>query len=87
MDQNQLINKISARMKLVRVENNLTQERMSSMLGISKKTLVQIEKKRSHANWTTTIALCALFRKSEVIQHTLGENVMEVVEDTAHKIG
>lgn len=84
MDQKEIICSLSAKIKLVRVENEYTQDRMATILGISKKTLVQIEKKRSVANWTTVVALCALFRQSEIIRNTLGSNALDVLEDAAH---
>lgn len=84
VDQKQIMDKLSAKMKLIRVESNYTQERMASVLGISKKTLVQIEKRRTNANWTTTVALCALFRDSEVIRYTLGDDSLSILEGVLH---
>ncbi|MBO8154918.1 MAG: helix-turn-helix domain-containing protein [Bacillaceae bacterium] len=83
MDKQMLSDSLSAKIKLVRVEQGYTQERMASILGISKKTLVQIEKGRTRANWTTIVALCSLFRDSEIIQNELGEDVLEVIETVA----
>nr|WP_206529413.1 helix-turn-helix domain-containing protein [Brevibacillus sp. SYP-B805] len=73
------------KMKLIRVERGYTQEEMAEVLGISKKTLVQIEKGRVLAGWTTAAALCALFRDSEVIQGLLGEEPLEIMETVAHQ--
>ncbi|MYL32705.1 transcriptional regulator [Pontibacillus yanchengensis] len=84
MDQHALIKQLSSKMKLVRVEEGYTQDRMAIILGISKKTLVQIEKERIEAGWTTIVAMCALFRDSEVIQHSLGADPIEVLETIAH---
>ncbi|SDL65296.1 helix-turn-helix transcriptional regulator [Sediminibacillus halophilus] len=84
MDKTILSNQISSKIKLIRVERNYTQDKMAAILGISKKTLVQIEKGRTVANWTTTTAICALFRNSEVIRNMLGGDVLEVIETIAH---
>ncbi|MCD5323032.1 MULTISPECIES: helix-turn-helix transcriptional regulator [Pontibacillus] len=84
MDQHSLVEQLSPKVKLVRVEKGYTQERMSMILGVSKKTLVQIEKGRIEASWTTLVAMVALFRDSEVIQHTLGDDPLEVLETIAH---
>ena len=73
-------------LKLLRVEHDYTQEKMAEILGISKKTLVQIEKGRMEANWTTTIAICALFRNSFTLQNQIGGDPMEVIELTAHEM-
>ncbi len=72
--------------KLIRAENDFTQDKMAEILGISKKTLVQIEKGRVLANWTTTIAICALFRHSSTLQNQIGGDPMEVIELTAHDV-
>ncbi|QSS98505.1 helix-turn-helix domain-containing protein [Pontibacillus sp. ALD_SL1] len=85
MDQHSLVEQLSPKVKLVRVERGYTQERMSLILGVSKKTLVQIEKGRIQASWTTLVAMVALFRDSEVIQNTLGEDPLEVLETIAHE--
>lgn len=84
MDKVALISVIWEKFKLVRVERNYTQEEMAEILGISKKTLVQIEKGRISPGWTTTIALCAIFRNSEILQNTLGGDPLELLEIVSH---
>lgn len=84
MNRQELITIASEKLKLVRTENNYTQEKMSEILGISKKTLVQIEKGRIDAGWTTTVALFALFRESSILQNSIGGDPIEVIELTAH---
>ena len=85
MTKEQLITILSKKMKLVRTEAGYTQLRMAEVLGLSKKTLVQIEKYRVEANWTTVSAMCALFRNSEVLQATLGSEPLEIIETVAHE--
>ena len=58
---------------------------MAKIIGISKKTLVEIEKERILVNWTTIIAVCALFKEREILQATLGDEPFEVVETIAHE--
>ncbi|OCA92558.1 helix-turn-helix transcriptional regulator [Pseudobacillus wudalianchiensis] len=84
MNEKDVIDVISKKIKLIRHEKGYTQEKMAEVLGISKKTLVQIEKERIPATWTSVIATCALFRDSEVIQAALGEDPLEVIETLAH---
>lgn len=84
MNKEHLIAIASEKLKLVRTENDYTQDKMAEILGISKKTLVQIEKGRISAGWTTTVALFALFRESTILQSILGGDPMEVIELTAH---
>lgn len=84
MDKQTVIHTVSAKVKLVRVERGYTQDRMATVLGISKKTLVQIEKGRVLASWTTVVAVCALFKNSEVIRNILGGDALEAIETIAH---
>ncbi|WP_077619221.1 helix-turn-helix domain-containing protein [Bacillus sinesaloumensis] len=80
MEKEHIIKLLSEKMKLIRIEKGYTQDKMAEILGISKKTLVQIEKGRIQAGWTCVVALCALFRDSEIIQTTLGEDPIDVME-------
>ncbi|MFF2175429.1 helix-turn-helix transcriptional regulator [Lysinibacillus sp. NPDC058147] len=80
MNREQLITLISEKLKLIRTEKDLTQDQMSDLLGLSKKTLVQIEKGRICTGWTTTVAVCALCRESSILQHELGGDPLEVVD-------
>nr|WP_275695556.1 helix-turn-helix domain-containing protein [Fredinandcohnia sp. SECRCQ15] len=71
---------LSEKLKLIRIEKGYTQDRMSEILGLSKKTLVQIEKGRNQIGWTSAVALCALFRDSEILQSILGGDPIDVIE-------
>jgi DNA-binding XRE family transcriptional regulator len=77
---------ISNKMKLVRTEQGFSQDKMAEILGISKKTLVQIEKGRTTANWTTTVAFCALFNQSELLVSVIGDNPVEFIQLIAKNI-
>jgi DNA-binding XRE family transcriptional regulator len=46
MNKNEFIKLLDGKLKLIRTEYGLTQDKMASVLGISKKTLVEIEKNR-----------------------------------------
>lgn len=84
MNKEQVIKLISNRIRLIRLEKGYSQEKMSEILGISKKTLVQIEKRRTLSGWTNVIAVCALFKDSEILQAILGNEPLEVIETIAH---
>ena len=79
-----MIKSVSDKIRLIRLERNYSQDRMAEVIGISKKTLVQIEKGRTEAGWTTTVAVCGLFGDSEILQSVLGDVPLEVVEIIAH---
>lgn len=78
MDKLHFTTLISNKVKLIRTEYDYSQEKMAQMLGISKKTLVQIEKGRVEAGWTVVVALCALFHESEVLTNALGDDPLEL---------
>ncbi|MEL3961497.1 helix-turn-helix transcriptional regulator [Lysinibacillus endophyticus] len=86
MDRELIAQIASDNLKLVRTEYQFTQEKMAEILGISKKTLIQIEKGKSLANWTTTIAICALFQDSKTLKKQLGDDPLELVELTIHDV-
>jgi DNA-binding XRE family transcriptional regulator len=81
----ELILLVSEKLKVVRTEAGYTQDRMASVIGVSKKTLVQIEKGRMVAGWTTVIAVCALFRNSETLMNSFGGEPLEVIEVVARE--
>ncbi|MGG2015420.1 helix-turn-helix transcriptional regulator [Bacillus sp. S10(2024)] len=84
MNKDKVVQIIAKKMKLIRTEHNYTQEEMAEILGLSKKTLVQIEKERILPSWTTVVAICALFQSSEVLQVAFGGSALEVVQTIAH---
>lgn len=84
MNKEDVIYIVSKKVKLIRHERGYTQDKMAEVLGISKKTLVQIEKDRTPATWTCVIAICALFRDSKIIESALGADPIEVIEVLAH---
>ena len=50
---------LDSALKAVRKEYGFTQEKMAAVLGVSKKTLVEIEKGRSSLGWTGAAAFAA----------------------------
>jgi DNA-binding XRE family transcriptional regulator len=85
MTQNEIVDLLTGKIKLVRTERGYTQDKMADILGISKKTLVQIEKERIKASWTVIVALCALFRNSEILYNSLGGDPLDVLEVVVHE--
>lgn len=83
--RDEIILKLSEKLRLIRTEAGYTQDKMADIIGVSKKTLVQIEKGRALANWSTVVATCALFRESETIQFIFGNEPLEVLETVARE--
>lgn len=71
------------KLKLVRTEYGYSQERMAAVLGLSKKTLLEVEKGRATLGWTGTAAVCGIFRDSEVLSAAFGGAPDELVRTLA----
>lgn len=79
MTRDEFIKAMDDKCRLIRTEFGYSQDKMSEILGMSKKTLVQIEKDRSTLGWTGAVALCTIFAKSEIVQMTFGGPPEDVV--------
>lgn len=79
MTKNDFVRFMDGKLKLVRTEYGLTQDKMAIILGISKKTLVEIEKERKSLGWTGAVALATIFSHSIVLQDATGGDLTEIV--------
>lgn len=79
MTKPELITLVSEKIRLVRNEYRITQDVFSEMIGITKKTLVQIEKERSTASWSVVVSVCMLFQDSEILWDILKHSPPEVI--------
>ncbi len=79
MTRDQFIHALNQQVKLVRTEYGFTQDAMAKALGISKKTLVEIEKGRSSLGWTGAVAFCTIFSGSQVLAGLLGGEARDMV--------
>jgi DNA-binding XRE family transcriptional regulator len=75
-----------SRLKLVRTEFALSQEQMALIVGLSKKTLVDIEKERRSLGWSGSVTFCFLFQDSDVLAGTFGGNPTDVVTALAFDV-
>lgn len=85
MTRDEIISIVSAKLRLIRTEVGYTQDKMAEVVGLSKKTLVQIEKGRVLANWSVVVSICALFRETETVQFLFGSEPLEVLETIARE--
>ncbi|SNS61250.1 DNA-binding transcriptional regulator, XRE-family HTH domain [Anaerovirgula multivorans] len=79
MKRDDFIEKLNEKIKLIRNEKGFTQDRMAEAIGISKKTLVQIEKGRGSLGWTGAVAISVLFKDSEVLHMTFGGEPQDII--------
>lgn len=75
MDREEFTEIMDRRVKPVRAEFSLNQDEMAKMLGISKKTLIEIEKGRKSLSWSGAVALSSVFSDSQILKETLGGDV------------
>lgn len=85
MTRETFVAELDRQVKLVRTEYGFTQDVMAKVLGISKKTLVEIEKGRSSLGWTGTVALCTIFSGSQVLSGLLGGEAGDMIRALAFR--
>ena len=83
MDRKSFIEEMDIHLKLVRTEYGYTQEMMSRILGISKKTLVEIEKGRSSLGWMGAVTFATLFSDSRILSSLLGGESSDMIRALA----
>ena len=79
MTREAFVSELDRQVKLVRTEYGFNQEVMARVLGISKKTLVEIEKGRSSLGWMGAVAFCTIFSGSQVLSGLLGGDAGDMV--------
>jgi DNA-binding XRE family transcriptional regulator len=79
MKKVQFVYIMDQQVKLIRNEYGLNQDKMAALLGLSKKTLVEIEKGRSSLGWTGAVALASIFSNSTIINNSLGGDVEDII--------
>ena len=77
--KNEFIEICSSKLKLVRTECDYSQDKMAVVLGMSKKTLVEIEKGRSTLGWSGSVTLCTIFQNSEIINISFGGKPTDII--------
>lgn len=83
MNRSEFVSQVNGLERLVRTEFDLTQEKMALLLGLSKKTLVEIEKGRSSLGWPGAVTLCTLFSDSQVLQNAYGGELSDLLKALA----
>ena len=79
MKKDEFIAEMNHQVKLVRTEYGLTQDAMAKALGLSKKTLVEIEKGRSTLGWMGAVAFISIFSASQVLSGALGGEAEDMI--------
>ena len=71
---------MNSKIKLIRTEFDLTQEKMAEAIGLSKKTLVEIEKGRNSLSWSAAVAASVIFADSTILSDAFGGDTSDLVK-------
>jgi len=84
ISRNELIDKISKEFINIRKEAKLTQDDIANILGISKNTIVSVEKNGKPLSWAVVMATVLLFSQTTPIMDILnGVSPLEVITHCA----
>lgn len=76
----ELIDKVSASILNIRKDLKLTQVEFANILGLSKNTIVRVERTGSRLSWCNVIAIIVLFSNTKVIQKILnGKDMLTII--------
>ncbi len=85
MEKKQFVELMDEKLKLIRTEYGLTQDKMAIILGISKKTLIEVEKNRKSLGWTGSVALASIFSDSTILHDAVGGDMSGIIIALAFK--
>lgn len=85
MDKKQFVKLMDEKLKLIRTEYGLTQDKMAAILGVSKKTLIEVEKNRKSLGWTGSVALASIFSDSTILHDSIGGDMSDIIIALAFK--
>ncbi|MEN6328213.1 MAG: helix-turn-helix transcriptional regulator [Syntrophomonas sp.] len=85
MNKKEFVKLMDEKLKLIRTEYGLTQDKMAAILGISKKTLIEIEKNRKSLGWTNSVALASIFSDSTILYDAIGGDMSDIIIAVAFK--
>lgn len=85
MTRELFVQEMNRQLRLVRTEYGFTQETMANVLGLSKKTLVEIEKGRSSLGWMGAAAFASIFSGSQVLAGVWGGEPSDMIQALAFR--
>ena len=86
------INRMVENLSLLRTATSLTQEQLAEKVGVSRQTIIAIEKKKRCLSWTLYLALIAIFianeKSNELIRNLKICDILELqCESGGNEIG
>lgn len=82
--RDELIKKVSDELINIRKESKLTQDELGNILGISKNTIVNVEKGGKQLSWAVVMSVVMLFNQANSIKSIIGEtSPLEIISQCA----
>lgn len=82
--RDELIKRVSDELVNIRKESKLTQDEMGNILGISKNTIVSVEKNGKPLSWAVVMSAVMLFNQTSSIKLIIGEtSPLEIISQCA----
>ena len=67
----------------LRKDQGMTLEQMALTIGLSKKTLIQIEKGRSNLKWAEAVTFVSIFNDHDLVKSLFGDETNEIIQTIA----
>jgi len=80
----ELIEHLSDNLPMLRTSLGLKQAELAEMIGLSRHTLMAVEKKQREMAWSTFLSLVFIFTKNEKTNKLL--NILEIYTDDLHEM-
>lgn len=80
MTKIEFLKNIQSKLLDIRTEYKLSQEKMSDIIGVSKKTYIQLEKGRVQLKWAEGVVIATLFQSSEAINNEFGDDIIDYLQ-------
>ncbi|WP_144491877.1 hypothetical protein [Bacillus sp. WP8] len=80
MDKEMVMDVVREEMGGIGKEKDYREDRMGEVLGVWKRHLEEVEKKRVGVNWREWGGVCGLLRDSEIVKGRVGDEGVEILE-------
>ncbi len=83
MNKIDFCNKTQTILEGLRKDQEMTLEQMALTIGLSKKTLIQIEKNRSKLKWPEAVTFVSIFNEHDLVKSLFGDESVEIIQTIA----
>ncbi len=83
MNKMEFCKKVQSILEDLRKDIGMTLEEMALTIGLSKKTLIQIEKERNLLKWPEAVTFTSIFNEHELVKSIFGDEVIDIIQTIA----